>query len=246
MFLSTLEQEEIINKFLNVIEMKTVINNKVSTCKNCKFNQQNMSLYKLNIPSNIVKDICKHNYEECEVCKTLKQFKENVYDCSFEDFENMVKAIEDKQKYNIENHTENKIGNQIYYYIKLNPFPTFEETLRCTQSILNDCISYNIELYNEIKLLYDNSFDVMKEVREFYSKQRIKIIDYYYENVDKNNDTRSNFINYIKSQIGKVESAIKEILSYINKTEKFSNLKFKLYSNEAFKSINMRIGEKIF
>ena len=43
------EQEEIINKFLNVIEMKTIIEDKVSICKNCKFNQQNMNLYKLNI-----------------------------------------------------------------------------------------------------------------------------------------------------------------------------------------------------
>ena len=38
------EQEEIISKFLIVIEMKTVIKDKVSMCKKCKFNQQNMCL----------------------------------------------------------------------------------------------------------------------------------------------------------------------------------------------------------
>ena len=53
--LSQEEQEEIINTFLNVIKMKTIIQDKVSICKNCKFNQQNMCLYKLNIPDNIVK-----------------------------------------------------------------------------------------------------------------------------------------------------------------------------------------------
>ena len=217
MFLSSLEQEEIINKFLNVIEMKTVINHKVSICKNCKFNKQNMSLYKLNIPNPIVKHICKYNYKECEVCKTLKEFKENVYDYSMEDFDNVVKAIEDKQKYNIENYTEDKIGDQIYYYIKLNPFPTFDETLRYTKSVIPECKFYNIDFYNEIKLLYDNSFNVNEEVKEFYTKQRNKFINDYYENVDKNNDTRSKFINYIKNQIGKVENAIKEIYHTLTK-----------------------------
>ena len=50
------EQEEIISKFLDVIEMKTIINDKVSMCKKCKFNQQNMNLYKLNLPDNIAKN----------------------------------------------------------------------------------------------------------------------------------------------------------------------------------------------
>ena len=54
--LSQEEQEEIINTFLNVIEMKTIIKDKVSICKNCKFNQQNMCLYKLNMPDHIVKN----------------------------------------------------------------------------------------------------------------------------------------------------------------------------------------------
>ena len=104
--LTEAEQEEIINKFLDVVEMKTIIKTKLSMCKVCKFNQQNMNLYKLNIPDPIVKHICKYNYEECEVCKTLKQFKDNVYDCSMENFENVVKAFEDKHKYNLNDYTE--------------------------------------------------------------------------------------------------------------------------------------------
>ena len=87
-------------------------------------------LYKLDITVKIITNICKYSYEECEVCKTLTGFKENVYDCSIEDFENVVKAVEDKHKYNITNYTEKKLDAQIYCYVKLNPFPKFEKTLR--------------------------------------------------------------------------------------------------------------------
>ena len=132
------EQEGIISEFLNVIEMKTILKDKVSRCATCKFNQKNMSLYKLNMPVNIITKICKYSYEECEVCKTLTEFKENVYDCSVE-FENVVKAVEDKHKYNITNYTERKLDSQIYYYVKLNPFPKFEKTIRWSKTVLPEC-----------------------------------------------------------------------------------------------------------
>ena len=65
------EQEEIIDEFLNGIEMKTIIKDKVSMPENCKSNQKSMSLHKLNMPENVVKHIFKYYYyEECEVCKT--------------------------------------------------------------------------------------------------------------------------------------------------------------------------------
>ena len=122
------EQEQIINKFLNVIEMKTIIKDKVSTCKKCKFNQQIMIVYKLNMPDNIAKTICKYNYEESEVCKTLKEFKENVYDCSMKKFENAIETVEDKHRYNTLDYTQEKRNTQVYYYVNLNPFPTYEKT----------------------------------------------------------------------------------------------------------------------
>ena len=34
------------------------------------------------MPDNIVKHVCKYNYEECKVCKTLKGLKGIVYDGS--------------------------------------------------------------------------------------------------------------------------------------------------------------------
>ena len=68
------EQKEIINKFLNVVDMKTIIKDKVSICKSCKFNQQNMCLYKLNIPINIITNICKYCYEECGQRKETSKY----------------------------------------------------------------------------------------------------------------------------------------------------------------------------
>ena len=116
------EQEEITNKFLNVIEMKTIIKDKVSICKNFKFNQQDMNFYKLNILDNIVTNIFTYSYEECEVCKTLQKLKGNVYDCSMTKFENAIEAIEDKHEYNIKDYVPEKWNTQIYYYISLNHF----------------------------------------------------------------------------------------------------------------------------
>ena len=238
------EQEEIINKFLGVIEMKTIVNDKVSICKKCKFNQQNMNLYKLNIPATIVKNICKYNYEECEVCKTLNQFKDNVYDCSMENFENVVKAVENK--HNIEEYEQTKLNTKIYYYVKLNPFPTFEKTLQWSKSVIPECKFYNNEFHNEIKLLYDNSFKIDKKVKEFYSKQRNKIINDYDKNVDEKNNAKRKFVNHLERQLSKVESVIYTILTHINHNEQFSKLKFKLYSNEAYRFINKRIAEVHF
>ena len=244
--LTEAEQEEIINKFLGVVEMKTIINDKVSICKKCKFNEQNMSLYKLNIPNPIVKHICKYNYEECEVCKTLKQFKDNVYDCSMENFENVVKAVEDKHKYNITNYTEEKLDSHIYYYVKLNPFPTFGKTLQWAKSVIPECKFYNNEFYNEIKMLYYNSFNVDEKVKNFYSKQRNKIINDYDKNVDEENNTKRKFVNHLERQLSKVESVIYTILTYIDTREASNKLKFQLYSNEAYKFINKRIAEVHF
>ena len=180
-------------------------------------------LYKLNIPVKIITNICKYSYEECEVCKTLTGFKENVYDCSIEDFENVVKAVEDKHKYNITNYTEKKLDAQMYYYVKLNPFPKFENTLRWSKGVLPECKFYNAEFYNEINLLYDNSFKVDEKVKQFYTKQRRRIINEYDKNVDEKNNTKRKFVNHLGRQLNKVESAIFAILSHINNNEKLAN-----------------------
>ena len=242
--LSQEEQEEIINTFLNVIKMKTIIKDKVSICKSCKFNQQNMCLYKLNIPDNIVKNICKYNYKECEACKTLKEFKENVYDCSMKQFEDVVEAIEDKHKYNIEDYNApEKRNTKIYFYVKLNPFPTYEKTLRVLRKYLKEEDKfYNNEFYNEIKSLYDTSFKFDKKIQRFYTKQRNRIIYEYDKNVDKKNNTKIKFVNHLGREMNKIESVIYIIMQYIY-NEALGKLKYKLYSNETNVWINKRIAE---
>ena len=90
------EQEEIINQFLDVIEMKKIINNKVNMCTKCKFTPQHMNLYHLPLSENIVQNICKFNYKKCETCTTLRELKSNVYGCSMKKFDNAVEAVEDK------------------------------------------------------------------------------------------------------------------------------------------------------
>ena len=239
------EQEEIINKFLYVIEMKTVIKDKVSMCKKCKFNQQNISLYKLNIPDYIVKNICKYNYKECDVCKTLKEFKENVYDCSMKHFENVIEAIENK--HNIEEYEPTKLNTKIYFYVKLNPFPTYEKTLRALKKLLKDEDKfYNNEFYNEIKALYDTSFKFDEKTKRFYSKQRNRIIYEYDKTVDKQNNTKIKFVNHLGREMNKVETVIFWIMNYIYNNEALGKLKYKLYSNETNVWINKRIAEAHF
>ena len=87
---------------------------------------------------------------------------------------------------------------------------------------------------------------LIKKVREFYSKQRNKIINDYEEKVDEKNDTRRKFLNHLERQLSKVESVIYTILSHIDNNEQFNKLKFKLYSNEAYKFINERIAKAFF
>ena len=73
---SEIEQEEIINEFLNQIninDIKRTINRKIGMCKECKFNYNNIQLYKTKLSENIIKHICKYNYKECYKCKRLRQ-----------------------------------------------------------------------------------------------------------------------------------------------------------------------------
>ena len=100
------EQEEIITEFVNVIQMKIYINNKVSMCRKCKFTEENLNLYNLPIPESAIKTICKFNYKECETCATFKKLKCHVYGCSMNKFETTVEAIEDKHMYKIQKNME--------------------------------------------------------------------------------------------------------------------------------------------
>ena len=159
-------------------------------------------------------------------------------------FENVIEATENK--HNIEEYEPTKLNTQIYFYVKLNPFPTYEKTLRVLEKLLKDEDKfYNNEFYNEIKALYDTSFKFDEKTKRFYSKQRNRIIYEYDKNVDKKNNTKIKFVNHLGREMNKVESVIYIIMQYIY-NEALGKLKYKLYSNETNVWINKRIAEAHF
>ena len=78
---SECEQDIIIHEFLNYIARKETaeyLEDKCSKCEECKFNKENLELYKLNLPNDIVKNICKMNYDECYRCHHSNDFISEV------------------------------------------------------------------------------------------------------------------------------------------------------------------------
>ena len=72
-----IEQEEIMNEFLNKIytnDMLNIFDKHVADCY-CKLNDEKVELSKLNLPSNIINNMCKFNYEECEGRKSARRRK---------------------------------------------------------------------------------------------------------------------------------------------------------------------------
>ena len=71
------EQEEIINKFINVIKMKTYVNEKVSMCRKCIFTEENMNLYNLPITESAIKTICKFKSQRMRDMRNTKKIKKS-------------------------------------------------------------------------------------------------------------------------------------------------------------------------
>ena len=87
---SEIEQEEIINEFLNTIyvnDMCKIMDTKIRNCP-CKLEDEKVELCKLNLPHNIINNICKLNYYECQDCQYLRRLPKIV------ERENKSKAID--------------------------------------------------------------------------------------------------------------------------------------------------------
>ena len=226
------EQEEIINEFVNVIKMKTYINEKVSICRKCKFTEENLNLYHLPIPESAIKTICKFNYNECETCTTLKTLKSHVYGCSMKKFENTIEAIEDKHVYKIQEHGESarEQGNtNIYYYVNLNPFPTYKKVVN---HILNgDTGDYNQKIHTEIRNCYNSLWNGSFGIETYFTKLRNKAITEYDKTFKKRSDTTQRFCDYINSHIEPISNIIKKICDYIENRQEHNSIEHIMYSN---------------
>ena len=123
---SELEQEEIICELLSKINMNDtirMINIKNRMCKECKFDYNNIQLYKTKVSENIIKHICKYN-KEWYKCKRLKQLSTfvNIDTCNkSKEFIKLTEIIEYEKEEDTTVTTNNIKDN---YFTKLYKFPT--------------------------------------------------------------------------------------------------------------------------
>jgi hypothetical protein len=163
---SEIEQENIINEFLNTIyvnDMCKIMKNKIKNCP-CKLEDDKVELSKLNLPHNIINNICKFNYNECQDCKGLRKLPQIV------ERENKSKAIDKltfmfskcyffpdvKDLRNEFNFSVRKISclKQIYQKIKNNNIDMVFEIVKCEKNNLDKTIAH----FNKvIKFMYDNA-----------------------------------------------------------------------------------------
>ena len=62
---------------MNGYETNNYINKKCYDC--CHFKQENMELYKLNLPNEIVNNIINFSMDEEDICKKSKNWRENQF-----------------------------------------------------------------------------------------------------------------------------------------------------------------------
>ena len=165
---SEIEQEEIIIEFLNKINMNDtirMINRKIGMCKECKFNYNNIQLYRTKLSENIIKHICKYNYKECYKCKRLKQLSTfvNIDTCNkSKEFIKLTEIIENEK----EEDTTVTINNiKDYYSTKLYKFPTFK--------FIKSNLLKNVEgRHNYTRDIHDR----IRDCYELYYKGNIKTV----------------------------------------------------------------------
>ena len=111
------EQNQIINEFLTVIDIydkKRFIQNDIETCKTCKFNYGNMYMYK-SLPSDIAKNICKFNYEECNKCNKLKNIVEYVDRHNITHIDKIIQVLNEKEHIKINDNKKITFSYMLIY-----------------------------------------------------------------------------------------------------------------------------------
>ena len=209
------EQNQIINEFLTVIDIcdkKRLIKEEIETCKKCKFNYGNMYMYK-SLPSDIAKNICKFNYEECNKCKKLKNMVEYVDRCNIEYIDKIVEVLNEKE--NIEINDDK--NNNIFIYVNLIKYPAYGKIMERLGDGHKKC--YDKEMHNEIRKCYNNLWkernNKTPSIENYYNKLRFKYIQEYDDNIDKHINSRSGLIHFIMRKFSFIECIINTIFDII-------------------------------
>ena len=209
------EQNQIINEFLTVIDIcdkKRLTKEDIETCKKCKFNYANMYMYK-SLPSDIAKNICKFNYEECNKCKKLKNMVEYVDRHNIEHIDKIVEVLNEKEKTEI-NDDKNK---NIFVYVNLLKYPAYGKIMERLGDGLKKY--YDKEMHNEIKKYYNNLWKEQKNktpsIESYYNKLRFKYIQEYDDNIDEHINSRGWLIHFIMCKFSFIECLVNKILDII-------------------------------
>ena len=159
------EQEEIINEFLEVIDIndkRQLIKDEIETCKICKFNPRNLNMYRI-LPSTIAKDICKYNYKECKKCNKLKAIVDFVDKDNVNKIEKVIDVLNEKENTKIDGSGfYNDINNSKFIYVNLLEYPTFKKI----QKKLNDDEKkvYDIDLHKELNTYHKNLWQENRDI----------------------------------------------------------------------------------
>ena len=204
------EQEAIINEFLTVIDVydkKRFIKNDIEICKKCKFNYGNVYMYK-SLPSDIAKNICKFNYNECNKCKKLKNIVDYVDKHNIEYIDKIIEVFNEKE--NIEINGD----DDIFIYVNLVKYPTYNKILKNFQNRLREPEKkyYDKKMHKELKTYYHNLWRNKKSsIENYYDKLRFRYVKEFDDNINKYENSRSGLCNFIRSKF----SVIKKIVNVI-------------------------------
>ena len=210
------EQEKNINEFLTVIDVcdkKRFIKNNIETCKTCKFNYGNMYMYK-SLPSDIAKNICKFNYNECNKCMKLKNIVGYVDKHNIEYIDKIIEVLNEKE--NIEINGDK--NDDIFIYVNLIKFPTYGKIIeRLGDGGHKKC--YDKEMHKEIRKYYNNLWkernNKTPSIENYYNKLRFKYIQEYDGNIDEYINSRSGLIHFIMRKFSFIECIINTIFDII-------------------------------
>ena len=222
------EQNEIINEFLDIIDIndkKRLIKDEIDMCKICKFNPRNLNIYRI-LPSTIAKDICKYNYKECKKCNKLKTIVDFVDKDNVNKIEKVIDVLNEKENTKIGGSGfYNDINNSKFIYVNLLEYPTFKKI----QKKLNDDEKkvYDIDLHKRLKTYYRN---LWQENRDIDDKRNY--MDSYYDGLRnvyiaefKNNrlTTRNQMYDFVKQKFQFLKSIPEKVFNIISKDKFNSN-----------------------